>query len=213
MRRPSRLIVALFALALAAPAAAQTAIAQTRVAQTRVKTETVPTPKGAAAKSQKAAKAEAPPEIVRDLSRLPDKVRQMRERILEAAKSGDPNKVVTVMQANEVMPVFSFGGDKDPLAFWKTSYPDSEGIEALAILIEVLESPYVLLDKGTAQEMYVWPYFYGMPLEKLTPEQKVELFRLITGTDWKEMQEFGAYIFYRVGIGPDGVWHFFVAGD
>jgi hypothetical protein len=209
MRRPSRLIVALFALALAAPAAAQTAIAQTKV-----KTETVPTPKGAAlAKAQKAAKAQTPPEIVRDLSRLPDKVRQTRERILEAAKSGDPNRVVTVMQANEVMPVFSFGGDKDPLAFWKTSYPDSEGIEALAILIEVLESPYVLLDKGTAQEMYVWPYFYGMPLEKLTPEQKVELFRLITGSDWKEMQEFGAYIFYRVGIGPDGVWHFFVAGD
>ncbi len=209
MRRPSRLIVALIALALAAPVAAQTAIAQTKV-----KTETVPTPKGAApAKAQKAAKAQTPPEIVRDLSRLPDKVRQTRERILEAAKSGDPNRVVTVMQANEVMPVFSFGGDKDPLAFWKTSYPDSEGIEALAILIEVLESPYVLLDKGTAQEMYVWPYFYGIALEQLTPEQKVELFRLITGTDWKEMQEFGAYIFYRVGIGPDGVWHFFVAGD
>ncbi len=209
MRRPSRLIVALFALALAAPAAAQTAIAQTKV-----KTETVPMPKGAAtAKSQKAAKTETPPEIIRDLSRLPDKVRKMRERILEAAKSGDPNKVVTVMQSNEVMPVFAFGGDKDPLAFWKSSYPDSEGIEALAILSEVLESPYVLLDKGTAQEMYVWPYFYGIPLEKLTPEQKVELFLLITGSDWKEMQEFGAYIFYRVGIGPDGVWHFFVAGD
>ena len=208
MRRPSRFIVALLALdflalALAAPAAAQT----------KVKTETVPTPKGAAAKSQKSANTETPPEIVRDLSRLPDKVRKMRERILEAAKSGDPNRVVTVMQSNEVMPVFSFGGDKDPLAFWKSSYPDSEGIEALAILTEVLESPYVLLDKGTAQEMYVWPYFYGIALEKLTPEQKVELFRLITGSDWKEMQEFGAYIFYRVGIGPDGVWHFFVAGD
>jgi hypothetical protein len=208
MCRPSRLIVALFApaflaLTLAAPAAAQT----------KVKTETVAPPKSAVAKSQKAAKTETPPEIVRELSRLPDKVRQMRERILEAAKSGDPNKVVTVMQANEVMPVFAFGGDKDPLAFWKSSYPDSEGVEALAILIEVLESPYVLLDKGTAQEMYVWPYFYGIALEKLTPEQKVELFRLITGTDWKEMQEFGAYIFYRVGISPDGVWHFFVAGD
>jgi len=200
---PSRLPVLLLALALASPAAAQS----------KVKTETVTPPKGAAAKSQKAAKAAAPAEIIRDLARLPDKVRLMRERILEAAKSGDPSKVVTVMQSNETMPVFSFGGDKDPLAFWKASYPDSEGIEALAILADLLESPFVHLDKGTPQEMYVWPYFYGIALEGLTPEQKVELFRLITGADWKEMQEFGAYVFYRVGIAPDGVWHFYVAGD
>jgi hypothetical protein len=38
------------------------------------------------------------------------------------------------------------------------------------------------------------------------------LFRIITGNDYKEMQDFGAYIFYRLGIGPDGTWHFFVAG-
>ena len=199
----SRLTVLLLALALASAA----------MAQSKVKTETVAPPKGAAAKSPKAAKAAPPPEIVRDLARLPDKVRLMRERILEAAKSGDPSKVVTVMQSNETMPVFSFGGDKDPLAFWKASYPDSDGIEALAILADLLESPFVHLDKGTPQEMFVWPYFYGIALESLTPEQKVELFRLITGADWKEMQEFGAYVFYRVGIAPDGVWHFFVAGD
>jgi hypothetical protein len=207
MGSPSRPTVLLLALALASPAAAQTAMAQSKV-----KTETVAPPKGAA-KSQKAAKAGTPAEIIRDLARLPDQVRRMRERILEAAKSGDPHKLVTVMQSNEVMPVFSFGGDKDPLAFWKTNYPDSEGIEALAILVDLLESPLVHLDRGTPQEMYVWPYFYGIALESLTPEQKVELFRLITGADWKEMQEFGAYVFYRVGISPDGVWHFFVAGD
>jgi hypothetical protein len=27
------------------------------------------------------------------------------------------------------------------------------------------------------------------------------------------MLAFGVYSFYRVGIGPDGTWHFFVAGD
>jgi hypothetical protein len=35
----------------------------------------------------------------------------------------------------------------------------------------------------------------------------------VTGSDWREMLDFGAYIFFRVGISPDGVWHFFVAGD
>jgi hypothetical protein len=205
MRCPLHLIAVLAALAIAAPAAAQKP----------VKTETVPAAKAAAkkAKDGKGDKAAPPPEIIRDLSRLPDKVRLSRERILEAARSGDPAKLVTVMQSNVTMPVFSFGGDNDPLAFWKASYPDSEGIEALAILINVLEAPFVHLDRGTGQEMYIWPYFYALPLDSLTPEQKVELFRLVTGIDWKEMQQFGAYIFYRVGIAPDGVWHFFVAGD
>jgi hypothetical protein len=152
-------------------------------------------------------------EPISDLSRLTEAARRTRAQILEAAKSGDLGKVATVMQSNEMMPVFSFGGEKDPVEFWKSSYPDSEGIEVLAILIEILEMPFVHVDRGTPQEMFVWPYFYAVPLAKLTPEQKVELFRLVTGTDWREMTDFGAYIFFRAGISPDGVWHFFVAGD
>jgi len=152
-------------------------------------------------------------EPISDLSRLTDKARATRARIIEAAKTGDLNKVATVMQQNEMMPVFSFGGDRNPVEFWQSSYPDSDGIEILAILIEILEMPFVHADKGTSQEMFVWPYFYAVPLAGLTPEQKVELFRLVTGTDWREMTDFGAYIFFRVGIAPDGVWHFFVAGD
>jgi hypothetical protein len=61
--------------------------------------------------------------------------------------------------------------------------------------------------------MYVWPYFAFTPLKTITPEQKVALFRIVTGADFKEMNEFGAYIFYRLGIAPDGTWHFFVTGD
>jgi hypothetical protein len=152
-------------------------------------------------------------EPISDLSRLTDKARAMRARILAAAKTGDLGKVAAVMQSNEMMPVFSFGGERDPVEFWKGSYPDSEGVEVLAILIEILEMPFIHVDKGAPQEMFVWPYFYGMPLAKLTPEQKVELFRLMTGTDWREMTDLGAYIFFRVGISPSGVWHFFVAGD
>ncbi len=152
-------------------------------------------------------------EPISDLSKLTDKARATRERILDAAKTGDLNKVAAVMEQNEMMPVFSFGGEKDPVEFWKTSYPDSEGIEILAILIEILEMPFVHVDQGTPQEMFVWPYFYAVPLKSLSPEQKVELFRLVTGTDWRDMLDFGAYIFFRAGISPDGVWHFFVAGD
>jgi hypothetical protein len=155
----------------------------------------------------------AAPEIIRDLSRLPPQAARMRERILDAARSGDLDKMLIVMQSNETLPVFSFGNEKDPVAFWKARYPDSQGLEILAILIQVLETGFVHMHKGTPQEMYVWPYFAHMPLKQLTPEQKVELFRIVTGSDYKKMKEFGAYIFYRVGIAPDGIWHFFVAGD
>jgi hypothetical protein len=152
-------------------------------------------------------------EPISDLSKLTEKARATRARIIEAAKTGDLNRVLTVMQQNETMPVFSFGGETNPLEFWKSSYPDSGGIEVLAILIEILEMPFVHVDKGTPQDMFVWPYFYRVPLDGLSPEEKVELFRLVTGADWREMNDFGAYIFFRAGIAPDGVWHFFVAGD
>jgi hypothetical protein len=155
----------------------------------------------------------APAEIIRDLSRLPPRAARTRERILEAARTGDIDKLLIVMQSNETLPVFSFGNEKDPIAFWKATYPDSEGLEILAILIQVLQTGFVHVHQGTPQEMYVWPYFAHMPLQRLTPEQKVELFRIVTGSDYKKMKEFGAYIFYRVGIAPDGTWHFFVAGD
>lgn len=155
----------------------------------------------------------AGPEIVRDLSRLPPGAARTRERILEAARTGDLDKLLIVMQSNETLPVFSFGNEKDPIAFWKATYPASDGLETLAILIQVLETGFVHVHTGTPQEMYVWPYFAHVPLQRLTSEQKVELFRIVTGSDYKKMKEFGAYIFYRVGIAPDGTWHFFVAGD
>jgi hypothetical protein len=155
----------------------------------------------------------ASPEIIRDLSRLPPRAARMRERILEAARSGDLDKLLIVMESNETLPVFSFDSEKDPIAFWKAIYPASDGLEILAILIQVLETGFVHVHKGTPQEMYVWPYFAHVPLKRLTPEQKIELFRIATGSDYKKMKEFGAYIFYRVGIAPDGIWHFFIAGD
>ena len=53
----------------------------------------------------------------------------------------------------------------------------------------------------------------NVPLRELTPAQKVELFKIVTGSDYRAMQDFGAYIFYRLGIAPDGTWHFFVSGE
>jgi hypothetical protein len=153
------------------------------------------------------------PELILDVARLPEPVARTREKILAAARSGDLNQVATLMQSSGNVPIFSLNDDKDPIPFWKANYPDSDGVEVLSILIEILEAGLVHVDKGTAQDMYVWPYFARMPLKGLSATQKVELFKIITGTDYKDMLDFGAYNFYRLGISPDGTWQFFVAGD
>ena len=111
------------------------------------------------------------------------------------------------------MPIFSLNDDKDPTAYWRRNYPDSEGIEILATLIDILEAGCVRVDAGTPQELYLWPAFARMPIKTLTPEQKVALFKIVTGADYKDMVDFGAYNFFRLGIGPDGAWQFFVTGD
>jgi hypothetical protein len=58
----------------------------------------------------------AGPDIITDLARLPGAVARTRERILKAARSGDPQKLSALMQANGSMPVFSHTQKQDPAA-------------------------------------------------------------------------------------------------
>ena len=154
------------------------------------------------------------PVIRRDIDSLPFPVKRMRELILEAALNGDIEKLRPLIGYGEDVTMLSLGGiEEDPLNFLKSLAGDENGHEILAILAEVLESGYVLMDEGTDEELYVWPYFFAWPLDKLTPQQKVELYRLVTYGDYQDMETFGAYIFYRLGITPRGRWRFFVAGD
>jgi len=155
----------------------------------------------------------ASPEIATDILRLPPTVLRMRDRILAAARTGDLKALHALMQANGSMPVFSHTQKQDPTAYWRENYPDSEGVEILSILISILETQPVRIDAGTPQETYLWPYFARLPLKSLTPAQKVELFRVVTGSDYRDMLERGRYVFYQVGIGPDGTWRYFLASE
>jgi hypothetical protein len=155
----------------------------------------------------------AGPEIATDLSRLPPAVLRTRERILAAARTGDLQTLLALMHANGNMPVFSHTQRQDPAAYWRETYPDSDGVEILSILITILETEPVRIDAGTPQETFLWPYFARLPIKSLTPAQKVELFRVVTGSDYKEMLERGRYVFYQVGIGPDGSWRYFLASE
>ena len=162
----------------------------------------------------KKAEEETYPPIMRDVSKLPFPVRRMRELILEAAMGGDIEKLRPLIGYGDDVTMLSLGGiEEDPLGFLKSLSGDKEGHEILAILVEILESGFVHIDEDSEQEMYVWPYFFAWPLDKLNPSQKVELYGLVTYGDYEDMESFGAYIFYRLGITPRGRWNFFVAGD
>ena len=154
------------------------------------------------------------PEVLRDLSLLPFPTRRMRELILEATQSGDIEKLRALVGFGDNATQLSLGDQaEDPITFLKELSGDSEGHEILAILEEVLQTGFVHLDPGTEHELFVWPYFFSYPIDQLDDRQRVELFRIITFGDYLDMQDFGGYIFYRVGISPTGRWHFFVAGD
>lgn len=154
------------------------------------------------------------PEILRDPSVLPFAARRMHELLIEAAKSGEVEKLREFMGTGDDITMLTLGGlDGDPVEFLKSMSGDGDGYEILAILEEVLEAGFIHLEAGTENEIYVWPYFYGIPLDRLDARQRVELYKLMTHGDYEDMKSFGAYAFYRVGITPAGRWRFFVAGD
>ncbi len=167
-----------------------------------------------AAPETAAAQAAELPEVITDLSVLPFPVRKMRELILDAAYSGDVEKLRPYIGYGDDVTMLSLGGiEQDPIEFLKSISGDAEGHEILAIITEILEAPAIRFEYQPYNFVYVWPYYYAYPFEELTPEQRVQLFRIITYGDYEEMVAFGNYIFYRLGITPEGRWRFFVAGD
>jgi len=155
-----------------------------------------------------------PAVIITDLSTLPEPVKKMRVALVEAAASGDIERLRPLLGTGDDQTQVSVGdAPEDPIAALKSLSGDQDGREVLAILLDIISTSAALVDKGTPQEAYVWPYFAEKNLDTLTPPEIVELYRIVTAGDVTDMKEFGGYNFYRLGIGPDGKWKFFVAGD
>lgn len=178
-------------------------------------TGTTPAPRQAqaATPARPAPPKPASVDLLPDNEDLRERVGSMREKLILAARSGNIERLGVVFQMNETMPVFSRGGERDPIAFWKQASGDGQGHEILAILLNILELPPALINKGTPQEMYVWPYLAHVPLESLTPQQSVDLYRLMTAQDVRDMRVLNSWVFWRLGIGPDGTLHYFLAGE
>lgn len=153
------------------------------------------------------------PDVHYGTNDLPAPVARMYKQLMEAAVLGDYDRLRMVLESNEVPPTLSLTGHDDPIEFLKENSGDPDGLEILSILADTLSTGYVHVDVGTPQEMYIWPYFARYPFAALTREQKIEMYRLITAGDFAEMEPYGVWLFYRVGIGKDGTLHYFVAGE
>jgi hypothetical protein len=153
------------------------------------------------------------PTILRSEADMPLPVLATRQKLIDAAKSGDLERLRALMAEQPEPPAVSLGDPGDPIEYLKALSADADGREILAILLEVLETGFSHVGEGSDEELYVWPYFAEYPLEALTPPQLVELFTLLTAADYEDMKSYGSYTFFRVGISPDGRWRFFLAGD
>ncbi|RWX75926.1 hypothetical protein EPK99_19825 [Neorhizobium lilium] len=156
---------------------------------------------------------DGPSEIIRDMSALPAPVKKMRDQLIEAAASGDVERLRALVGtgANQTL-VMNSDGD-DPVDTLKTFSGDPDGQEILAIMIDILSTGAARFDAGKPDEVYVWPYFVAKNVESLTPPERVDLLRIVTAGDLIGMQENGNYNFYRIGITPNGQWKFLTGGD
>ncbi|MBE3098629.1 MAG: hypothetical protein IMZ44_16050 [Planctomycetes bacterium] len=147
--------------------------------------------------------------VIYDLSKLPQPVQRMLNEIGNAAQSGDIERMRGVLQISEIKPMVAEDHVDDPVAHWKKDSAGGDGRDVLAAMLNILSAGGVITGKDKSQ-MYVWPYFAEMDLKKLTPAQEVELYRAVPPELAVKMKQSGKYTYYRLGISPDGVWHYFL---
>jgi hypothetical protein len=124
----------------------------------------------------------------------------------------------SAIERNEMPPVFARGQkaptvSDDLLRILRERSADGAGRQQLAEIISMLALGYARINAGNAQEMFVWPYLAALDPKALTPEQEVDAYRLVRPQDLKDWRDRGRWLGPRLGIGPDGTWHYYVTGE
>jgi hypothetical protein len=149
-----------------------------------------------------------------DLSQLPDAVAVKRAALIEAAAAGDIEALRPIFEGEPAPPTVSFGGPEDAIDYLRQQSKDGEGLEMLAILLDLLDAPYAAQDGGDGEAVYVWPYLAAMEgLPDVGPADRIEGIRIAGYDGFKEIQDLGLWYWWRVYIGEDGDLQAFVAGD
>lgn len=141
--------------------------------------------------------------------KLPPHVEDLRDVILTAARSGNIDELKTAFEVSGIVPDLGIEPGSDPIKALKERSEDHQGREILAALVETLNMPPVALPLGNDIEnnlIYVWPYLAERPLDKLTPAEEVDLYRLVTPAKAQEMREKKQWLWWRLVIAADGSW-------
>lgn len=100
------------------------------------------------------------PEILvsSDLAALPPAVAEMRDKLIDAAHTGEIEALRPIIEAQEVPPTLSFGSVDDAIEYLLLESTTGDGIDVLATLLNVLDTPYAVFDASGDRPSYVWPY-------------------------------------------------------
>jgi hypothetical protein len=137
---------------------------------------------------------------------LPQPVAATRSALLDAAAARDWGALRALIPRNGF--TFSFGGERDPIAYWRKL----ESVDHVPVLGDIL--PVVLsTEPGRFRGAYIWPAQAAQdPTE--WDEQDLDVLRQIHNEEnIRLFQEIGLYTGWRVEIAADGTWLSFVAGD
>ena len=149
------------------------------------------------------------PHVIYDPGTLPDPVQRMLGKIVSAAQTGSLEAMRNALEANELKPMVAAAHVSDPIQYWKEQSANGSGRDVLAAMLNIIAAGGVLTGKGH-DAMYVWPYFAETDIGKLTPPQQVEFYRVVPPKDAAAILKSGKYDYYRLGISPAGVWHYFI---
>lgn len=147
---------------------------------------------------------------------LPPAAADMRDAIETAIQAGDLAELKVAYDLGELKADISDQPVSDPVAYWKSQSADGEGGDILAVLANILAVGPAQVSRGQDPEnnaVYIWPYLAELPLDKLTPSQKVDLLRLMPAAEAKAMMEKKTWTWWRLTIGADGLWHAFKKGS
>jgi hypothetical protein len=150
------------------------------------------------------------------IPRLPQHVAEVRDAILAAARSGNIEELESAFEVSRSTPDLGIAEADNPIAALKAKSGATQGREILAALVEVLNMQPATLPLGRDIEnnlIYIWPYLAVRPLDKLTPAETVDLYRLVTPEEAARMREKKRWLWWRLVVAADGTWLSFKRAD
>lgn len=144
--------------------------------------------------------------------KLPPHVADLRDVILTAAHSGNIEELKSAFDVSGSVPDLGISPRSDPIKTLKDRSADPSGRDTLAALVQILEMAPAALPLGNDIEnnlVYVWPYISTCALDKLTPSEQVDLYRLVTPAEAAEMRAKKRWLWWQLAIAADGTWMLF----